>query len=159
MGRGKSAQIEDAMDLAPVLTDPLVMPADMLGSNRTINQPTTADAGSDEMQRPLTSIVPLIAPVLAFIQLGSAALAQDPARHGRALLKEFCGNCHAIGKTGASRMRCALPFRSLGRSFDLDHFTRQLERGIASGHPAMPEFKFSEDDARAASAYLQSIQK
>jgi cytochrome c len=147
------------MDLAPVLIDPLVMPVDMLGSNRKINQPTTAHASSDGMQHSRTTIMPLIAPLLAFILLGSGAQGQDPARHGRALLKEFCGKCHAIGKSGASPMRGALPFRSLGRSFNLDHFTRQLERGIASGHPAMPEFKFNEDDARAASAYLQSIQK
>ena len=147
------------MALAPVLTDPLVATGDMLGSNRTINQPTAASAGIDAMRRSRTTILPLIAPVLTLLLFASAAQAQDPARHGRALLKEFCGSCHAIGKTGASPMRGALPFRSLGRSFDLDHFTRQLERGIVSGHPAMPEFKFSEDDARAANAYLQSIQK
>ncbi len=103
--------------------------------------------------------MPLIASLLALLILGSAAQAQDPARHGRALLKEFCARCHAIGKTGKSPMRGALPFRDLGHSFDLDQFPRRLERGISSSHPAMPEFKFSEDDARAVSAYLRSIQQ
>jgi mono/diheme cytochrome c family protein len=97
--------------------------------------------------------------LLALVILGSAAQAQDPSRHGRALLKEFCARCHAIGKTGNSPDRSALPFRTLGRSFDLDQFPRLLERGISSGHPDMPEFKFSEDDARAASAYLRTIQQ
>ena len=56
-------------------------------------------------------------------------------------------------------MRETPPFRDLGRSFDFDQFPRLLERGISSGHPAMPEFKFSDDDARAVSAYLRSIQQ
>ncbi len=111
------------------------------------------------MQRPLKIIMPLIVSLLALSLPGSAAQAQDPARHGRALLKEFCARCHAIGKTGNSPMRGALPFRRLGRSFDFDRFPRRLERGISSSHPAMPEFKFSEDDARAVSAYLRSIQQ
>ena len=108
------------------------------------------------MQRPLRLLVPLIALSLA---LAGAALAQDPARRGRAILKEFCADCHAIGKTGKSRQEGALPLRELSRSYDLDKFPRVLERGISSGHPAMPEFKFKGRDARAVSAYLRSIQK
>jgi cytochrome c len=111
------------------------------------------------MQRPQTIIMPLIASLLALLTLGSAAQARDPARHGRALLKEFCASCHSIGKTGNSRLSEAPPFRDLGRSFDFDQFPRLLERGISSSHPAMPEFKFSKDDARAVSAYLRSIQQ
>jgi hypothetical protein len=42
---------------------------------------------------------------------------------------------------------------------DLDEFQRRLQRGLSSSHPAMPEFKFDEDDARAAAAYLRSIQQ
>jgi mono/diheme cytochrome c family protein len=111
------------------------------------------------MQRLPTIIVLLIVSLLALSWFVPAAHAQDPARRGRALLKEFCADCHAIGKTGKSPDRGALPFRELGRSFDLDQFPRLLERGISSGHPSMPEFKFNEDDARAASAYLRSIQQ
>ena len=86
-------------------------------------------------------IFPLIACLLA--QAGEAAAQpQDPLRHGRALLQEFCGHCHAVGRT-----------------FDLDQFPRLLERGISSTHPDMPEVKFSEDDAHAAADYLRSIQK
>ena len=110
------------------------------------------------MKRLPRTLPPLIV-LLALVILGSAAQAQDPSRHGRALLKEFCARCHAIGKTGNSPDRSALPFRTLGRSFDLDQLPRLLERGISSGHPNMPEFKFSEDDARAVRAYLQTIQQ
>lgn len=97
--------------------------------------------------------------VLAPVLLAASAQAQSPARHGRALLQEFCARCHAIGKSGRSPHRAAPPFRIIGRSFDLDQFPRLLERGISSGHPDMPEFKFSEDDARDVSAYLRTIQQ
>ena len=111
------------------------------------------------MNRLPKSMMPLIAWSLALLILGSSAQAQDPSRRGRALLKEYCASCHAIGRTGKSPHSDAVPFRILGRSFDLDQFPRQLERGISAGHPDMPEFKFSEDDARAASAYLRTIQQ
>jgi len=111
------------------------------------------------MQRPPLIIILVIVPMLAFSALESTAQAQDPAQRGRALLKEFCASCHAIGKTGNSPMRGALPFRMLSRSFDLDQFPRLLERGLSSSHPTMPEFKFSGRDARAATAYLRTIQQ
>jgi mono/diheme cytochrome c family protein len=87
------------------------------------------------------------------------AYAQDPVRQGRALVQEFCARCHAVGRTGRGPHASAPPFRVLGRSFDLDQFPRLLERGISSGHPDMPEFKFSEEDARAVRAYLRTIQQ
>ena len=59
-----------------------------------------------------------------------------------ACVKEFCARCHAIGKTGKSPNDNAPPFRTLGRSFDLDQFPLQLEAGISPGHPDMPAFKF-----------------
>jgi mono/diheme cytochrome c family protein len=100
--------------------------------------------------------------VFAIVALGlltAPAAAQDPVRHGRALLKEFCGSCHAIGLHDRSQHEGAPPFRTLGRSFNLDDFPRLLARGISSGHPDMPEFRFSDDDARDASAYLRTIQQ
>lgn len=102
---------------------------------------------------PLTAAVPIL------FALTASAQAQDPARHGRALLREFCARCHAIGVTGRSPHSDAPPFRYLGRSFDLDGFPRALERGISSGHPDMPIFKFSEQDARDVRDYLRTIQR
>ena len=104
----------------------------------------------------LSAICMLIAVLAA---AGSSARAQDPVQQGRALLKEFCGNCHAIGEFDKSKHADAPPFRTLGRTVDLDEFPRVLERGISSGHPDMPEFKFSHDDALAVRAYLRTIQQ
>jgi cytochrome c len=91
--------------------------------------------------------------------LVTAAQAQDPAAHGQALVAEFCGGCHAVGVKGKSKHPDAPPFRTLGRTVDLDEFPRVLERGISGGHPDMPEFKFSHDDALAVRAYLRLIQQ
>ena len=87
------------------------------------------------------------------------ANAQNPERRGHAVVTELCARCHAIGKTGNSPHASAPPFRTLGRSFDLDRFPRVLERGISSGHPDMPEFKLGIDDALAVTAYLRTIQQ
>ncbi len=111
------------------------------------------------MKRVPRTIMPLIASLLALLLLGSAAQAQDPVRHGRALVREFCSFCHAVARFGKSPNRSAPPFRTLGRSFDLDQFPRALESGISSGHRDMPEFKFSVEDAHDVRAYLRTIQQ
>ncbi len=101
----------------------------------------------------------ILAIAACLLAQASAAQAQrgDQLRRGRALLQEFCGRCHAVGRTDVNRG--APPFRTLGREFDLDHFETRLQRGISSTHPDMPEVKFSEEDAHAAADYLKSIQK
>jgi cytochrome c len=103
--------------------------------------------------------LPKIVALLVVLAAGGSALAQDPVSHGQALVAEFCGRCHAVGTKGKSRHPDAPPFRTLGRKIDLDEFPRVLERGISTGHPDMPEFKFSTDDARAVRAYLRVIQE
>ena len=103
----------------------------------------------------LSTIVSLLAALAA----GGSAQAQDPVSRGQALIAEFCGRCHAVGTKGKSRHPDAPPFRTLGRKIDLDEFPRALERGISTGHPDMPDFKFSLEDARAVRAYLRVIQE
>jgi hypothetical protein len=51
-----------------------------------------------------------------------------------------------------------LRFTALNRRADLDTFTNRLSEGLTSGHPDMPTFRFSPDDARALTAYLRAIQ-
>jgi cytochrome c len=85
--------------------------------------------------------LPIIFPLLVMIAAtGSLARAQDMVSHGQALVAEFCGRCHAVGTKGKSRHPDAPPFRILG-------------------HPDMPEFKFSHEDARAVRGYLRAIQQ
>jgi mono/diheme cytochrome c family protein len=89
---------------------------------------------------------------------GGQATAQDDVERGRVLITELCGKCHAVGRTGASPHAGAPTFRSLDDHTDLDEFMDRLRTGLQSSHPDMPSFRFSRDDARAAVAYLRSIQ-
>ncbi len=94
----------------------------------------------------------------------SAALAEDNApgaleRDGLALAERMCAQCHAIGRRGTSTHSAAPAFRDLNRRVDLDGFIAQLREGFSSGHPDMPTFRFSRDDARALTAYLRHIQQ
>jgi mono/diheme cytochrome c family protein len=91
---------------------------------------------------------------------GGATHALDrEQQHARALLEEFCGRCHAVGRTGQSPHRYAPPFRELGENklYDAD-FSQRLQNGLSSIHPDMPTFRFSQRDAGAVTEYLRAIQ-
>jgi cytochrome c len=95
----------------------------------------------------------------------STAYAQEPsekltglARQGRALADRLCAQCHAVGHNGLSPHAGAPPLRKLGDRVDLDTFQNQLRDHFSSGHPDMPTFHFTRNDARALIAYLRSIQ-
>lgn len=46
----------------------------------------------------------------------------------------------------------------LDRRLDLDGFVDRLREGLMVGHPDMPAFRFSREEARAFVLYLRSIQ-
>jgi cytochrome c len=112
------------------------------------------------MKRPMDP--PLFA-VLAVLMTAAVAQAQnetqDPIARGQGLAKEFCSECHAIGRTGDSSNEAAPSFRRLDQSVDLDEFIGRLRDGLVSGHPDMPEFKFNAADARAMRDYIRSVQE
>jgi cytochrome c len=93
----------------------------------------------------------------------SASLAEDRSsspleQRGRALAERMCAQCHAIGKSGQSPHVGAPAFRALDRRVDLDSFMERLREGLSVGHPDMPTFRFTREDARAFLLYLRSIQ-
>jgi mono/diheme cytochrome c family protein len=85
--------------------------------------------------------------------------ALDPlTRHGEALARSMCSECHAIGKSGESPHAGAPPFRELSRRLDLDFFADRLRDQLMVGHPDMPSFRFTREDADAFVFYLRSVQ-
>ena len=92
------------------------------------------------------------------IFIGQAAESVAPRERGRLLAKEICAGCHAIGRADQSPHAGAPPFRTLDRRLDLDTFAERLRAGLTSGHPDMPTFRFTRQDARALVAYLRFIQ-
>lgn len=93
----------------------------------------------------------------ALLVMASATNAQDAAEHGRQLAERMCAHCHAIGKWERSPLAAAPAFRQLEPRVDFDDLQQRLQDGIVSGHPAMPMFIFSADEARALIIYLRTI--
>lgn len=91
----------------------------------------------------------------------TATLAQDRAalQRGESLLAKDCSRCHAVGRSGASPHPQAPTFRSLRTRYPIEALQEALAEGIVSGHPDMPEFRFSAQDVGAIIAYLNSIQE
>jgi mono/diheme cytochrome c family protein len=80
--------------------------------------------------------------------------------HGRALVEQHCGMCHAIGATGTSPLRSAPALRRTSDFYDLDQLSDMLQTGsLFPPHPQMPLFKLDRRSARAIVNYLRSIQQ
>ena len=104
--------------------------------------------------RPLLLVPALLAAALPAVD---AAAMTALERRGRTLAQSMCAQCHAIGRSGKSPHVGAPPFRQIDRRLDLDTFTDRLREGLVSGHPDMPAFRFTRDDARALVDYLRHI--
>lgn len=105
-----------------------------------------------------------IAAVLSAVMasVSSAAAVDDQAaleRHGETLVTKYCARCHAVGRAGPSPHLGAPAFRVLARRYPIEGLEEALGEGIVSGHPHMPEIRFSGDDVGAIIAYLKSIQE
>ena len=101
--------------------------------------------------------------ILLLLLVTSAGLANESSsgpleQRGRVLAERMCSQCHAIGKSGQSPHVGAPAFRALDRRVDLDSFMERLREGLMVGHPDMPTFRFTREDARAFLLYLRSIQ-
>lgn len=91
----------------------------------------------------------------------NAAQDADPEglKRGETLLTRHCANCHGVGRNDTSAHAEAPLFRELGRRYPIEALEEALGEGIMSGHPDMPEFKFSAPDVGAIVDYLKSIQQ
>jgi len=102
------------------------------------------------------AVCALALPVLLAGQPASAA--ESLQQHGRDLAQRLCGECHAIGRSGASPLPAAPRFRALDDRIELSTLVRRIQDGLLSGHQDMPLFRFSREDANAIVAYIRSIQ-
>jgi mono/diheme cytochrome c family protein len=100
--------------------------------------------------------------ILAVVAIAAPAQAAGPQAaseaRGRGLAERNCSMCHAIGRVGASPNAAAPPFRELGRRYGVDDLAEALSEGIITGHPAMPEFRFSPAEVNDLILYLRSVQ-
>ncbi|MGL4395204.1 MAG: c-type cytochrome [Hyphomicrobium sp.] len=81
----------------------------------------------------------------------------DAIATGKALLSKTCSWCHAIARDDKSRHGKAAPFREIVHRYPLDNLEEALAEGIISGHPDMPEFKYTPAEIDAILAYLETL--
>jgi mono/diheme cytochrome c family protein len=90
---------------------------------------------------------------------GAAHALDREQLRAQTLLKDLCGSCHAVGRTGRSPHPLAPPFHSLGETkLYEENFGQRLQDGLSTMHPDMPTFHFSQRDAEAVIDYLRAIQ-
>ncbi|WP_119269546.1 c-type cytochrome [Taklimakanibacter deserti] len=76
---------------------------------------------------------------------------------GRLIAEANCQRCHSIGRTGDSPFVEAPAFRVVARIYKASDLEEALVEGIVVGHPAMPEFQMTADQAAAITAYIDSL--
>lgn len=74
------------------------------------------------------------------------------------MLRRLCADCHAVGRDDRSPQAAAPPFRVLGERYRIESLEEALAEGLISGHPDMPEFRFSASEVGDVTAYLKAIQ-
>ena len=85
-----------------------------------------------------------------------AAPAASAAR-GQALAEARCSACHAVGRTGASTMAEAPPFRELHTRYPVTFLQEAFAEGLTTAHPAMPQVELTPEEIRDLIAYLESL--
>jgi cytochrome c len=101
----------------------------------------------------------ILSQALVTLMLASPAMAaSSPQQRGKVFARTHCGRCHAIGRTGPSPFDPAPPFRTLHLRYPVETLGEALAEGIATGHPAMPEFELSPDQIHDLLSYLKSLE-
>ena len=86
------------------------------------------------------------------------ATAQSPLiQRGQVITEQLCARCHSVAAAGDSPMRLAPPFRLLPQRYPVEHLAEALAEGIVTGHPAMPQFKFSPAEIDALLSFIDSL--
>lgn len=98
-----------------------------------------------------------LALVSAFILAGPARSAEASLQQGRAIAEANCARCHNIDKSGDSPFPPAPPFRVIAKMYAASDLEEALVEGIVVGHPAMPEFTMSGEEAAAISMFIDSL--
>jgi mono/diheme cytochrome c family protein len=101
----------------------------------------------------------VVASVLLVGCLASTAMGQDvdSAAKGKSLAEANCAICHAIYETGTSPLSIAPPFRDIATTYDPDELEDAFNDGVATNHPAMPDWQMTPDQANALATYIMTL--
>lgn len=103
-------------------------------------------------------IVSVFFAILVAAIAASQAWSSEPLiQSGRAIAEANCARCHSIEKMGESPFVPAPPFRVIARMYKASDLEEALVEGIVVGHPAMPEFQLTGEQAAALSSFIDSL--
>ena len=97
----------------------------------------------------------------------AAAVAGSGAGHaagpdleaGKALAEKYCGNCHAVGPIGESRLAAAPPLREIANRYSVWNLEEALAEGIVTGHAEMPQFVLKPSEITNLLSYMDTLAK
>ena len=95
--------------------------------------------------------------VTLMLMVPALAASPDEAR-GKSYALNHCARCHSIDRVSESRLKAAVPFRSLHTRYPIETLAESLAEGISTGHPAMPEAKLSPDQIHDLLTFLKTLQ-
>lgn len=87
-----------------------------------------------------------------------ALAAPSDVQRGKAYASRHCGKCHSIDPVSKSRLKTALPFRSLHTRYPIETLAESLAEGISAGHPAMPEAELSPEQIHDLLTFLKTLE-
>lgn len=94
----------------------------------------------------------------ALILITPALAASTAEQRGKAYAVRNCAGCHSIDRRTPSRMKAALPFRTLHTRYPIESLAEALAEGITTGHPAMPEVELQPDRIHDLLSYLKTLE-
>jgi mono/diheme cytochrome c family protein len=97
------------------------------------------------------------APDATDTQTRTSAAPSPEIEAGRVMAEAQCGACHAVGASGESRVPPAPAFRRLAAQYPGDQLRVIFAEGIATGHPSMPRWIFTDREVNQLLAYVRSL--
>ena len=123
-------------------------------------RPLIADHGMEESKLSQT-ILSFTAAMALCCLVSTAAQAKTASNieKGRDFAKQNCAPCHAVGKTGKSKLPNALPLRILSQRYKLESLEEAFAEGVAVSHKGqkMPAFELEPDTIDNLLKYIKSI--
>jgi cytochrome c len=107
------------------------------------------------MNRLIPSALCLLA-VLVGLSAGAYANSSE-IDLGRELAELNCASCHNIERTGDSPFDAAPPFRTIPEKYKPSELEEAFVEGIVVGHPAMPEWQMTGEQAAALTAFIADL--
>jgi cytochrome c553 len=79
------------------------------------------------------------------------------AQEGRAIVRDLCSGCHAVGETDSSPRPDAPPLRGLLATYDPAKLDADLKSGAVMDHANLPKVTLSANGAQSVYAYLTEL--